>query len=541
MQNRDDDRPPSSPRRPDLELRTLGHAERVLPAHESKLGRDLADAWGGPPGRHAAIGRARFWTPLRVVMLVAVAFLALGFGTKAACLQVSDPAGDGEPALAWDGRQYYMACYNDIVPLYSATGLDTGALPYAHMWLDADGQERYMEYPVLTGMFQFGAAQVAQAWEAISPGSPLEVVKYFALAVLGLSALWLLAVWATYLSAGRRPWDTMFMAASPIVVFQVFTNFDAIAIAATAVALLLWSRNRSVLAGVAIGVGVAAKLYPLFLFGPLLVLALRNRRFAGFFRALGAAVVTWLVINLPFIITVPDGWREFYRLNTDRPVNPESIYNVIAGLTGWGGFDQALAAGEAPTVVNTVSLVLFLAACLGVLVLGMTAPRSPRVAQLAFLVVAAFLLTNKVWSPQFSLWLVPLALLAIPSVRVLLPWMVFDAFLWIAHMSHFWGPENLGLNAEWFYALVLIRNLLVVGVCAVIIRHMFRPGLDPVRGAHGGRDPLAGDVAPRLVAGAGAGAVASAAAGAPSPRRAGDTGGRVGDTVRNNRFGDGRE
>ncbi len=37
-----------------------------------------------------------------------------------------------------------------------------------------------------------------------------------------------------------------------------------------------------------------------------------------------------------------------------------------------------------------------------------------RLAQLGFLVAAAFLLTNKVRSPQYSLWLVPLAVLALP-------------------------------------------------------------------------------------------------------------------------------
>ena len=49
--------------------------------------------------------------------------------------------------------------------------------------------------------------------------------------------------------------------------------------------------------------------------------------------------------------------------------------------------------------------------------LTLAAPVRPRVAQLAFLLVAGFLILNKVWSPQYSLWLVPLAVLAVHQRR----------------------------------------------------------------------------------------------------------------------------
>ena len=481
----------------DDDLRTLEPSERVRPGDGSGAG--AVSAWGGPVGRHAAVGRQRFWTPLRVVMLVAVAFLALGFFSKAACLETSHPTDGSEPSLLWDGRQYYKACYSDPIPLYGAEGLADGAFPYKYMWIEADGVVRYMEYPVVAGMFQYVTAQAAQAWHAVTPGGLVETGKYFVLGVVVLAFFWMLAVWATYLSAGRRPWDTLFMAASPLVVFQAFTNYDVLAVALSAVALLLWARRRPVWAGVVLGIGVATKLYPLFLFGALLVVAIRRRRFADLARSAAAAVLAWLAINLPIMLPFPEGWKEFFRLNTDRPANPESIYAVLQTLTGWAGFDVGRAAGEAPTTLNTVSLVLFALSCVAVLVVGLTAPRTPRVAQLAFLVVAFFLLTNKVWSPQYSLWLVPLAVLALPRAKVLLPWMVFDALLWIAHMSYFHGVANKGIGPETFHSLVLVRDLLVLAVCAVIILEIYRPHLDRVRMTHQGTpegpDPLAGTLA----------------------------------------------
>ena len=172
---------------------------------------------------------------------------------------------------------------------------------------------------------------------------------------------------------------------------------------------------------------------------------------------------------------------------------------VISSLTGWAGFDAGRAAGEAPATLNLVSLVLFALGCVVVLAIGLTAATTPRIAQLAFLIVAIFLLTNKVWSPQYSLWLVPLAVLAVPRIKLLVPWMAFDALLWVAHMSYFHGVANRGIDPELFHLLVLTRNLLVVAVCVAVIVEIYRPELDLVRRSHwnspDGTDPLAGVLA----------------------------------------------
>ncbi|ANI94039.1 glycosyltransferase family 87 protein [Dietzia timorensis] len=491
----------SSPRPLADDLAELGPDDRARPGDGAFL--PAAQAWGGPLGRHAVVGRQPRITPLRVILLFAVILCAFGFFSKAACLETSHPEDGSAPGLMWDGRQYYKACYADPIPLWGIEGLSQGAFPYKFSWTEGDPgaeQVRYMEYPVISGLWQYGSAQVALAWDhldrsGILPG-PIDVIKYFLILVVTMTIFWLVAVWATYYSAGRRPWDTLFMAASPLVVFQVFTNFDAMAVAAASVALLLWAKKMPRWAGFAIGVGVAMKLYPLFLFGALLVVAIRARKFVDIAWAACVAAITWSAINLPIALLFPAGWREFFRLNSDRPANPESMYAVIQSLTSWDGFDPA---GAVPETLNTVSLVLFALGCVAVLAIGLTAPKSPRIAQLAFLIVAFFLLTNKVWSPQYSLWLVPLAVLAIPRARILLPWMIFDALLWIAHMSYFAGTDAKGLNPEWFGMLVIIRNLLVVAVCAAIIFEIYRPARDRVRRWHAdlpGADPLLGTLAP---------------------------------------------
>ena len=239
-------------------------------------------------------------------------------------------------------------------------------------------------------------------------------------------------------------WDAALVGASPLVIFQIFTNFDALATALTLGGLLAWARRRPVLAGVLIGLGVAAKLYPLLLLGPLLVLGIRTGRLREVARTAAATAVTWLLVNLPVLVLFPRGWSEFFRLNTRRGEDMDSLYNVVKSFTGWPGFDPDLGFWQPPKILNAVVLLLFVLCCAAIGYIALTAPRRPRVAQLALLVVAAFLFTNKVWSPQFSLWLVPLAVLALPHRRILLAWMTIDALVWVPRMYYLYSVPDRG-------------------------------------------------------------------------------------------------
>lgn len=443
------------------------------------------------------------------MFLFALVFLALGWSTKAPCL-VSTGTGPGDTRVAnWaNQRAYYELCYSDTVPLYGAELLSQGKFPYKSSWVetDSDGKTkirydgqpavRYMEYPVLTGIYQYVSMALAKTYTALSKFIALpvvaEVVVFFDVAALGLSLAWLGTVWASARLAGRRIWDAALVAASPILIFQAFTNFDALATGLATGGLLAWARRRPLLAGALLGLGVAAKLYPVLLLVPLLVLAIRTGRLAEWGRAAIATVATWLLVNLPVMVLFPRGWSEFFRLNARRGDDMDSLYNVVKSFTGWQGFDPGLGLWEPPIVLNSVVAVLFLSCCAAIGYIALTAPRRPRVMQLAFLVIVAFLLTNKVWSPQFSLWLVPLAVLALPHRRVLLAWMTLDAVVWVPRMFYLYGTGNRGLPEQWFTATVVVRDVAVLMLCALVIRQIYRPDEDLVR--WGGRidDPAGG-------------------------------------------------
>lgn len=475
--------------------------DRDLPSRTDVIGAALSEVVGGPVGRRALIGRARLFTPLRVMFLIALVLLALGWSTKAACLQSTGSGAPSQRVANWDNqRAYYELCYSDTVPLYGAELLSQGKFPYKSSWLELDSTGhpqtqydgspaiRYMEYPVLTGLYQYVAMSLAKTYTfiAVATAWPMlngvaEVVMFFNIAAFGLALAWLATVWATAMLAGRRIWDAALVAGSPILIFQAFTNFDALATALAATGMLAWARRRPVLAGILLGLGVSAKLYPVLLLVPLVLLAVRTGKLVPVARTVSATALTWLVVNLPVLVLYPRGWSEFFRLNSRRAADMDSLYNVIRSFTGWQGFDPGLGFWEPPLVLNAVVAVLFLSACAGVAYIAFTAPRRPRVAQLGFLVVAAFLLTNKVWSPQFSLWLVPLAVLALPRRRILLAWMTIDALVWIPRMLFLFGEQKMGLPEQWFTATVLLRDFAVLALVALVIREIYRPGADLVR------------------------------------------------------------
>ncbi|GBG37640.1 glycosyltransferase family 87 protein [Mycobacterium montefiorense] len=482
---------------------------RDCPSHTDSLGAAFADAIGGPVGRHALIGRARWMTPVRVMFMIALVFMALGWSTKAACLQ-SSGTGTGDQRVAnWDNqRAYYELCYSDTVPLYGAELLNQGRFPYKSSWVETDSSGaaqtrydgkpavRYMEYPVLTGVYQYVSMALAKTYTAMSKLAALpviaEVVMFFDIAAFGLALAWLATVWATAGLAGRRIWDAALVAASPLLIFQIFTNFDALATGFAMGGLLAWARRKPVLAGVLIGLGAAAKLYPLLFLGPMLVLGIRTGRLGALVRTAGAAVLTWVLVNLPVLVLFPRGWSEFFRLNARRGDDMDSVYNVIKSFTGWNGFDPKLGFWEPPTVLNAVVAALFVACCAAIAYIAFTAPQRPRLTQLLFLVVAAFLLTNKVWSPQFSLWLVPLAVLALPHRRVLLAWMTIDALVWVPRMYYLYGNPNRSLPEQFFTTTVLLRDIAVVALCALVIRQIYRPDEDLVHWDGRVDDPAGG-------------------------------------------------
>jgi uncharacterized membrane protein len=313
------------------------------------------------------------------------------------------------------------------------------------------------------------------------PSVESERRDYFVVTAVLLAPFLLLSVWFLVGAHRGRPWDAMAFAAAPALVLSGLVNWDVLAITFLAGAMWAWARGRPLLSGVMVGLGTATKLYPLFLLGALLVVALRRRQLPDFGKAFLGAVVAWLAVDLPAMLYGWEGWRAFWSFNADRGADLGSLWLVAtdAGAT------------FSPATINRVSAVAFVLVCVGVLALGLRAPSVPRIPQLAFLLVAGFLLVNKVYSPQYVLWLLPLAVLARPRWRDLLIWqageVLYFVMVWM-YLGGYTAPATAG-GQDFAYAWAIVARVLAeLYLCAVIVRDVLRPWRDPVRLSAGSLD-----------------------------------------------------
>ena len=132
------------------------------------------------------------------------------------------------------------------------------------------------------------------------------------------------------------------------------------------------------------------------------------------------SAVAWLVVDLPVMIAAPSGWAWFYVFSEDRGADWGSIWYLFE-------YFRVPVLGDAQlSALNRMSALFFIVACAAIAWLALAAPRRPRLPQLCFLVLAAFLMTNKVWSPQYVIWLVPLAVLARPRLWPYVLWQLAE-------------------------------------------------------------------------------------------------------------------
>jgi uncharacterized membrane protein len=448
----------------------------VPPTHDDRVLTALSDGIGGPVGARAR--PARWWTPVRVVLAFAALWFALGMVQKAPCYE--DNWTDVE------GR-YVNMCYSDLPYLYVGRGFAERVWPYDD---DAEVRAKYevMEYPVGISYFAYGAAWLTH-WVTgagdIEPRAGVaagdldedeQVMRerraYVAVTAVLLGGCALLAAFFLARVNPGRPWDAALFALSPALLLNGLVNWDLLAVAFVAAALWAFSRDRPVLTGVLIGLGAAVKLYPLFLLGGVLVILLRRRALADLTLVVGAAVGAWLLANAPAFLTGPDQWKVFWQFNSERGADLGSLWLV------WAQSGHTI---EADTI-NTVSWAFFGTWCLGVLVLGLLAPESPRLAQLGFLIVAGFLLVNKVYSPQYVLWLLPLAVLARPRWRDQLIWQAGEIFYFASvwwYLGHFLDPGDGG-QPGFYWLAILVRVAAELYLVVVVARDVLRPWRDPV-------------------------------------------------------------
>lgn len=474
--------------------------DRVSPSREDAVVRSVSEAIGGPLGDHA--GRHPWWTPLRVVLLLAAVAMSLGIFAKAPCLDIA-----GQSA---NTNRYTNLCWSDMSTAYVANGYAEGVWPftddeqvrarYAPAWVPP--LPAYVGFaaqrvtwllagtPDLDARTQLPTAEVALDPEVLREARIFTLVNAVFLAGVGLLAAGLLTG-----VRRRRPWDAAAFALAPVLVLFFPITWDLLPAAAVAAALWAWSRGRLGLMGVAIGVGAAASPFAGLLVVPALALLVRDRRLpdAGVFAS--GAVAAWIVLMMPAVASSPSVWRTSWQAYLHGP-DIGSAWLLATQVSNVNPSTRVILLGTA-----------LLLALISVLVVAVAWRSQWSFASLGTLLVAEALIVSPAAAPSFALVLLPLAVVAVREWRSLLVWQACEVghFALLGfYLGGILAPSGGG-EARVFWVAVVLRVaglMWLIGVTATSATdpdsRVLDPGdghpvgsadVDPVEGGRGEPDP----------------------------------------------------
>jgi len=338
--------------------------------------------------------------------------------------------------------QYIHACYSDLPALFGTRGLDNNAWPYA-------SDENSVEYPVLTGVVMYATSFIAN--------SP---VSYFNVNIFFLILLFL----ATVLIVRKlRPEFAYIVPVAPAMVASLYINWDLWAIATMMLAIYWFDRKQYTNSALLMAISISTKFLPIFLLIPIAFILWRDNKVKEAIKYMAVVAGTWIAINAPFALTTPTGWWRFYKLNLERGADWGSVWLALQQL------------GINFTNLNYLSILLLLIALTSIAILLFELKYTPTLASVAFLVLASVMVASKVYSPQYVLWLTPLAAIALTNKKDLHAFWIWQAVETIYHLA-IWQhialvtDAHFGLASTPFAILTLLRIAGTIYLMAVLAR-----------------------------------------------------------------------
>jgi len=362
-------------------------------------------------------------TPTKIIIILALLASLLSFAKSDHCRNNGWASPDVD----------VHACYSDIPSLFSARGLDL------HHWAYSSG-EKSVEYPVITGVVMW-----ATAWMVASGKHSTR--NYFDLNIFLLSLLFIGTLLVTF---KLNPRYSYLLALSPAVIGSLFINWDLWGIFSMMLAIHIFDKNEINRSAALLAVSISTKFFPVLLVLPIIFILWRRNEIRSIVKYSSVCIAVWLTINLPVIITTPQGWWHFYQLNLQRESDWGSVWYALSLL------------GLNISALNYISVLLLLAVSTAMVIYLLELSRTPKLAEVSFLLLAAVLIVGKVYSPQYVLWLVPLAVIALQSKKELLAFWVWQAGEAIYHVA-IWqhlalvSGSHFGLPDAGYACLTLVR------------------------------------------------------------------------------------
>ena len=338
--------------------------------------------------------------------------------------------------------QYIHACYSDLSALYVSRGLDTNTWPYA-------SDDNSVEYPVITAMVMYATSFVAK-----SPAS------YFNVNIFFLVLLFL----ATVIIVRKiRPEFAYLSAIAPAMIASLFINWDLWGIATMMVAIYWFDRKQYLHSALILALSISTKFLPIFLLIPIAFILWRDTKLKELVKYVAVVAVTWLAINAPFALTTPTGWWRFFKLNLERGADWGSVWLALQQL------------GLNLTNLNYLSILLLLIGLTSIAIFLFELKHTPTLASVAFIVMAAVMVASKVYSPQFVLWLTPLAVIALinkEDLHAFWLWQATEVIYHVAIWQHIASitDAKFGLGPTPYAILTLVRIAGTIYLMVVLAR-----------------------------------------------------------------------
>jgi uncharacterized membrane protein len=250
---------------------------------------------------------------------------------------------------------------------------------------------------------------------------------------------------------------------APAAIASLYINWDLWAIISMLGAIYWFDRKKLDLSALALGLSISTKFMPIFLLLPILFIFLRRNQISGAVRYFLVTLATFAAINLPVYLTTPEGWLRFYQLNLSRG-------------SDWGSLWYALTAlGVNLANLNYLSILVLLASFAAITIYILELRNIPSLASLSFIVLAAVMVASKVYSPQYVLWLTPLAVIALVDKRDLHAFwiwqgaeVIYHIAIW-QHLASVTGAK-FGLPLYGYALITLLRIAATIYLIAALVR-----------------------------------------------------------------------
>jgi hypothetical protein len=340
-----------------------------------------------------------------------------------------------------------------------------GRIPYRDFFMEyPPGSIPVFLAPELTG-HRVDDYVAAFQWLVFGLTLATIVVTAFAVAALGGSL--------------RRTVEaTCFVAIAPALLGSVYyLRSDIWPALITSVTLLAMLRRRDGAAAGLLGIGAAAKFYPVLLLPLLVARAAQREGRRGVVKAVGIFTAVFVLVVGPLAMIAPGGVGYSFRTQLTRALEVESLGATIAlaaHQVGLGRPDVGAGLsyeleGALPQAIGALQTIALVALVVLIwIVFYRSAPNDETLLLAVAATIATVVALNRVLSPQYLVWLVPVMALVGGRVGTIARGLLATAM--ILTVTYFPGRFRdfrlLGSSA-W---IVLVRDLVLVALAALLIQ-----------------------------------------------------------------------